>query len=298
MRGVMAALAAAACAGWLAAAGGSAIDGRRTTMAMGTAGTAGAGEAARPVRVALVTDTHIADGDSEEQSRFRGHLLRVITEVNAAGVDAVLVAGDLTQGGAPAEIARFRRMARGFRAPVIWVAGNHDAGNKRAGDDPGPTAERIAAYEAAAGPSFAARTVRGMRVVAANASLMGSELPREAEQWAFLERELGKRARRPVLLLLHNPPFVKRADEPGDYWNLEPAPRARLLALAHTGGVRAILSGHLHYPVVAEREGVAFITAMPVSFGLPAGKQPEGWMALEVSPDGAVRVEPRLLTGP
>jgi 3',5'-cyclic AMP phosphodiesterase CpdA len=251
-----------------------------------------------PVQLALVSDTHTTRGTQQDEPLYKGRLDRVMTAVNAAGVDAVLIAGDLTQSGKPEEMADFQAQVRGFRAPVWVVAGNHDVGGKRIpGKEGGVTAARVTAFEQVFGPSFFARQCRGVRVVGVNASLFGSALPREAEQWAFLDRELAMPAAIPTLLFMHYPPFVEQPDEPGGgYWNIEPGPRTRLLALMARGGVRALLSGHLHRPLQRRRDRVLYVTTPPVSFGLPRGKQAQGWTLITITGAGELQAEFREIT--
>ena len=69
-------------------------------------------------------------------------------------------------------------------------------------------------------------------------------------------------------------------------WNVEPAPRARLFGLLKQGGVKIVLNGHLHRPLVNNLDGIRFIGTQPTSFGLPAGKQPEGWTLITISKTG------------
>lgn len=253
-----------------------------------------------PVRIALVTDTHTTRGTLEDQPLYKGHLAQVIAAVNAAHVDFVLVAGDLTQGGKPEEMSDFAAQIKGFQATTLVVAGNHDVGGKHIpGQEGGMTAERAARYEQSFGPSFWTRTLDGVRVIGLNASLFGSGLPREAAQWQFLEAALSPAQHQPTLLLMHYPLYLDKPDEPGGaYWNVEPAPRARLLALIKKNGhVLTVLTGHLHRPLVNKTpEGVLLYTSPPVSFGLPRGKQPEGWTLVTVMPKtGVVHTEFRAI---
>jgi 3',5'-cyclic AMP phosphodiesterase CpdA len=245
----------------------------------------------RPMRIALVADTHTNRGAQGDQPRYRERFERAIAEINAAEVDLVLIAGDLTENGAPEQMEDFRAQIQGFRAPVRCIPGNHDVGDKHLpGKEGGVTAARVAQYEKALGPSFFVEVCGGARVLGLNASLFGSGLPREADQWAFLEHECAQPDTMPTLVLLHYPPFLKTPDEPGDpYWNLEPEPRARLLSLLQQGGVRAVLSGHLHRPINLRHDGILYVTTPPVSFGLPPGRQPEGWTLVTVKPDGTVQ---------
>jgi hypothetical protein len=98
------------------------------------------------------------------------------------------------------------------------------------------------------------------------------------------------------LLLEHYPPFIVSAEEPRQStWNVQPELRKRLLALVEKGGVRAVLSGHLHYPITNRLDGVLLLGNATTAFGLPRGLQPEGWMLLTVPREGEIRFEFREL---
>ena len=265
-------------------------------LSLGVSAAGRADTAPATVRIALLTDTHTTRGTAEDQPLYKGHLEEVIAAVNAAHVDFALVAGDLTQGGKPDEMSDFQTQIKGLDVPVLVIPGNHDVGGKHIpGKEGGTTAERIARYEQSFGPSFWTKTLDGVRVIGLNASLFGSGLPQEETQWQFLETALQSPQSPPTLLVMHYPLYLAQADEPGGiYWNVEPAPRARLLALIKKNGhVLAVLTGHLHRPLVNKTpEGVLLYTSPPVSFGLPRGKQPEGWTLVTVAPaTGMVQTE-------
>ncbi|MDR3707549.1 MAG: metallophosphoesterase [Capsulimonadaceae bacterium] len=249
------------------------------------------------VRVALVTDTHVMTGSEGDATIFRERFSRAIDAVNAANVDLVLLAGDMSDSGAADQFASFKAMAAEFSAPAYWVPGNHDVGGKHGPGKTDTVADRfVEAYEAIMGPSYWVVRAAALRVIGINSSLLGSGLPIEQAQWSFLEKQLCEPVPAPTLLLMHYPPYLFDADEPGDdYWNLEPAPRARLLALLQRGGICAVLSGHIHRPLNNVWNGIPLITSLPVSFGLPIGKQPEGWTLLSVTSDGAVHSQVQLL---
>lgn len=241
-----------------------------------------------PLKIALVSDPHITRGTNEDQPEYKGRFDHVIASVNGAHVGLVLIAGDLTEGGRPDDIKDFQAQIKGFQAPVWVVPGNHDVGDKiLPGKKGGVTEAKVAAYEAAYGPSYWSRTFDGIRVIGINSSILGSGLSVEAEQWKFLESELDKSHTTPTFLIMHYPLFQHSPDEPGGgYWNIEPAPRARLLNLImQSKSVRAVLTGHLHHAMSAVMNSVYFYTTPPVSFGIPRGKQPEGWTLITVSPD-------------
>ncbi len=246
------------------------------------------------VRVALLSDTHSTRGTEEDQALYKGRYERVIEVVNAARVDVVLIAGDLTQSSRPEQFADFKAQMHGFQAPVFVVPGNHDVGSKIVVAPDGTrqgtvTATRIAQYEAQMGPGTFAYKRPGLRIIGFNSLLLGSGLPGEAAQWQFLEDELARPSKTPTLLLSHFPLFLQTPDEASDaYWNVEPQPRQRLLQLIARGGVKAVLSGHLHRPLQNTYQGVLHLTTPPVSFGLPRGVQAQGWTLLTVSPQGEI----------
>ena len=246
-----------------------------------------------PKRIALVSDTHTNPGTNVDRARYQGYLEQVIAEVNDAKVDVVLMAGDLTEDGSPEELASFREQIKRFRAPVLFVPGNHDVGNKLIPGKGGTvTAKRVANYEMKMGPSFFVRQLAGVRVIGINSPIFGSGFPQEQAMWKLLEKELAKPSPQPTVVFSHYPAFVKTPGEGGgDYWNIEPEPRRRLLALLQQGGVRAMLTGHLHRELINRHEGILYATTPPVSFGLPAGKQAEGWTLVTLPAQGEAQAE-------
>ncbi len=241
--------------------------------------------AGRPVRVALLSDLHVSRGTNVEAGLYARRLARATEAVNAGSVDLVLIAGDLTEHGTPPEYSDLRRALRRFTPPVFCVPGNHDVGNKRVpGKKGGPAFGRLRTYQIELGRSFYFRECAGVRVVGINSALLGSGWPQEKRMWNLLETELASPTNKPTLLVTHHPPYLKKADEAGgDYFNMEPYPRARLLALARQGGALAVLSGHLHTGLTNRAGGVLLLTTPPVSFGLPKDKQAEGWTLLTVN---------------
>lgn len=281
------------CATSLAAA---ALVSARTSQA--AAPTSAAANASK--RIAVIADTHSTRSVEGDKPTHKPNFEKVIAQVNAAEVELVLMAGDLAESGKAEEYRDFREQSRALRAPQVWVPGNHDVGGKHiVGADGtvkgGITQKRLEQYEAEFDLSFWIKEAAGLRIVGLNASLPGSALTREAEQWEFLEATLAQPAIHPTLLLTHYPPFLKEPNEPGDYWNFDPAPRARLLNLLTTGNVRGVVSGHLHRPIVAQRNGVAWVTAPAVSFGLPRDRQAVGWALLTITPQGEIQTELRTL---
>jgi 3',5'-cyclic AMP phosphodiesterase CpdA len=253
------------------------------------------------VRIALLSDPHCNLKTNGEDAKFKGRFDKAIAAVNAEKVDLVLIAGDLTQDGKAAEMEEFKRQIKKFRAPVHYVPGNHDVGHKfNSGKSQGTvTAERVAFYEKQLGPSFFARRTSGIRVIGINGSILGSGLNREQAFWSLMESELSESRNLPTIVFSHYPLFVGRPDEPGGgYWNIEPEPRRRLLQLFKRAHITTMLNGHLHYTLVQRNDGILFIGTPPVSFGLPRGKQPEGWTLIQLPAQGEATFEFRNIEQP
>ena len=191
----------------------------------------------------------------------------------------------------------FKRKVKGFKAPVLYVPGNHDVG--AVGDGSTKTtinSRRVALFNEVLGANWFAREAAGVRVVGLNSCLFGSGLKEESEQWQFLERELAQPHPEPTFLLEHYPIFVKSVEEPGrSNHNVQPGLRQKLLALVKQSGARAVLSGHLHYPITNRLDHVLFLGNTTTAFGLPRGKQPEGWMLLSVPTQGEITFDFRRL---
>ncbi len=265
------------------------------------AATLGSGAGAEPsewiARIGFLSDMHFNLRTNEPGLSYDRRADQAITAVNEAKVNLVLIAGDLTDGGKPEQMALFKEKAKRFQAPVLFVAGNHDVGMVGRGTTKTSiTAERVKRFGATLGPNWFAREQAGVRVIGVDSCLFESGLPEEAEQWKFLEQALAKPHAQPTFLLQHYPLFLKTVDEPErGTWNVGPEPRKRLLALLKPGGVKTVLTGHLHYPITNRVDGVLFLGNGTTAFALPAGKQSEGWMLLRVPREGEVQFEFRRL---
>jgi 3',5'-cyclic AMP phosphodiesterase CpdA len=237
---------------------------------------------------ALLGNSHLNHATFGEEANYTAHFEKAIKQVNAAGVDFVLIAGDLTQSGKPDEFSLFKTEISKIFVPVWVVPGNHDIGNKFSPHDKGEhmTLTRMKTYEKHIGPSWFSADCAGVHIICINSSLPGSGYEPEQKMWKFIEKELTTSTKVPTILLMHYPLFLNDPVEPGDYWNIEPAPRKRLLDLLKKSNVKMVLSAHLHKQLVNNRDGILFVTTAATSFGIPAGKQPEGWTLITILKNG------------
>ena len=169
-----------------------------------------------------------------------------------AGLDpapgAVLVTGDLANGGTPAGYARFRELLAPLAMPVHVVSGNHDDGDalRAAFGLPGNPGDDVR-YVTEAGP---------LRLVVLDSTLPGRENGALGEdRRAWLAAQLDAEPDTPTILAMHHPPILSGI-RPLDAMGLPEADRldlARLLA-RHPQVLR-IVAGHLHRTVMGGLAG-------------------------------------------
>jgi predicted phosphodiesterase len=207
------------------------------------------------LRIAVLGDTHLEPVGEGVEPRSNRRCRAAIGWIDALKPDLVVHLGDVVHPlpTLPDQAAAFDAAAALFgalRAPLLVTPGNHDIGDKPNPAMPAAAARRdwAAGWTARIGKLWESRCIAGCRLLLASGSRFGSSTPEEAAQWAWLEDELraAQSLAERVFLFTHYPPFIRAPDEPGHYDNLDPAPRARLLALAACHGVEAILSGHAH----------------------------------------------------
>ncbi|MFZ5778615.1 MAG: metallophosphoesterase family protein [Pseudomonadota bacterium] len=243
-------------------------------------------------RIVVISDPHL----SPTHGFFWDNWCRTCEAVNRLAPDAVIVSGDLCINGpdSDAEVAFAARALGRLAPPVHAIPGNHDVGD----EPPGQEAEqiiderRLQRWRSAFGTDRFAFDAGGWRVLGLNAQLLGSGLPQEGEQDAWLDAELAA-ASRPVLLALHKPLFLQSPDETETTAkSLNPEPRARLLRRLGDASVQVVVSGHLHCHRDRMRDGLRHVWAPSTAFLLqepvdPAAKNALGILSVELDDAGA-----------
>ena len=230
----------------------------------------------RPLRLALLSDTHIPADAAET---FRGfapveNLSKVVPQVLAANVDGALVGGDLARlEGLPADYARLRDLMAPVTAklPVGLVLGNHDH-----------RANFLAAFEATPsalkGKVAATREAGGLRFILLDSLLAPNVTPGQlgSAQRQWLAAELAASASPTVLLVHHT---LGEADG-----ELVDAERLFDVVRPHRH-VKAMMYGHSHRYEVRERDGIQLINLPAVAYNF-ADTEPVGWVESVWTPDG------------
>ena len=173
-----------------------------------------------------LSDPHIGapDGDPE------GDLARVVARVRELHLApaVVLVSGDLTEHGDPAEYARVRTLLEPLRAPVLALPGNHDDS----------ATLRDAFPETAHDGPVRVLTLDSRRPGRDDGAL-------GAEQLARLDADLAAGDGAPALVALHHPPIATGMPFLDDI-GLDAGDRDALRDVAARHGVRRIVAGHVH----------------------------------------------------
>jgi 3',5'-cyclic AMP phosphodiesterase CpdA len=167
--------------------------------------------------------------------------------------DALLVSGDLTDNGAPAEYARLRELLAPLDLEPHVLPGNHDlrAPLREAFGLPGEGDEPVS-HVVDLGP---------LRLVCLDSTIPGAEggaLDGGRIEW--LDAALDAEAEKPTVIAMHHPPL--RTEIPTfERIGLAPESRAALAAVLdrHPQVVR-IVAGHVHRTIVGELAGRAVLT--------------------------------------
>ncbi len=193
--------------------------------------------------IAQLSDVHIGRRRGGTGERFA----QTIDEINAMSrqPDLVLVTGDLTETGEPAEWAEFNRSIDALRAPWEAIRGNHDRG-----------IEPLAGHRGTdAGP---------LHLVLVDSS--SDEFTVDDADW--LDGHLRGHAERPTVIAIHHPPF-----ESGIWWmdcvGLRGADRFEEVVRRHHQ-VRHVMSGHVHRPISTNWAG-CMLTVCPSTAASVAG---------------------------
>ncbi|WP_293028203.1 metallophosphoesterase [Natronococcus sp.] len=252
--------------------------------------------AAEPTRIGVLSDVHLATdatGTWKVFHRTERHLGAAVEAVNDRDLDGVVVAGDLTRNGVPAEFDLFDDLAD-FEPPAVAVPGNHDF--------PTTFDER----ESLPIPAFEDRYTPGglpFRVRFGDLAVFGLDShaatpgsPAEtwngrvsAEQLMWLDEALTETdADRSIVVVHHNLPAtgdlyeryraeLPVAGEVPGFSNPEP-----LVELLVGHDVALVVTGHLHFPAIERSDGVTELTVPAVS------SFPHALLVLEVDDQGTV----------
>jgi len=226
-----------------------------------------------------------------------------IEAANRLKPDALIVCGDMVND---CDSDEQRDLALGMAdaldpaIELLWVTGNHDVA-QNAYD---PTEDALRRYRATFGDDRYARSIEGVRLIVLNSTAIHSDaLPDErASNLAFLETELAaaRASDEYPVVCSHHPWFLRTPDEvarnPATGMAIPPEPRRMLLDIAEAGGLRTLLTGHMHQHMTRQTGALEQITTS--SIGLPLGASPSGYQLVRVYADRVEHEAHDLPSGP
>ena len=210
---------------------------------------------------AVIADTHVNQGERETLAPFVANTLHnprmrhVVRDLNLRDdIAFVLHLGDIINPfpSIPNLYQRafdcYRALVSELKHPLHVLPGNHDMGDKANDWAPAPLVceEHVETYRNYFGDDHYAFEVAGCHFLCLNAQVIGSGLPSEARQKAWLETWLAGHRGARIVLNLHYPPFVNHEDEGESYDNVSQPGRAWLLSLIDDHQVEAVFTGHVH----------------------------------------------------
>lgn len=204
--------------------------------------------------IAHVSDFHVF-AQAKETALVRDDAAAAAREVVAdlaafqPALDAVVLTGDLTDGGSAADYALLRGILAPLNCPVFVIPGNHDrrATLKAAFGDCLPFGDDgFLHYEARLGP---------LRILALDTLVEGrgeGRLCPARREWAAAR--LAERHDGPTIVALHHPPFPTGIAALDAATLVEGADALGRMVREAPGEIR-ILCGHIHRPVQAVWNG-------------------------------------------
>jgi predicted phosphodiesterase len=145
-------------------------------------------------------------------------------------------------------VAQFKDMTRALPVPLHVVPGNHDVGDKRVEWMPADQVcdRYLEIYRESFGKDYFSVDEGDIRCILINSLLINSGLEGEAQQKAWLEKEISEAGSKRVFLFMHYPPFIYQQTERSSYDNLDEPGRSWLISQMQRPEVEATFAGHVH----------------------------------------------------
>jgi 3',5'-cyclic AMP phosphodiesterase CpdA len=217
----------------------------------------------RPFLLAQVTDLHI-----KAQGQLSYRVVDTVAMLRACvrhilslkqQPDAVVITGDLTDGGLPEEYALLRELLAPLAMPLYLMPGNHDQRETLRAAFPEHAYLRQS-------PEFVQYAIDAhpLRIVALDTLIPGESGGELCEQRiGWLDGMLARAPDMPTVVLMHHPPF-KTLIGHMDRFGLR-SQQALAAVISRHPQVQAILCGHVHRPIETRFAGTIASTAPSVA---------------------------------
>jgi 3',5'-cyclic AMP phosphodiesterase CpdA len=194
--------------------------------------------------------------------------------------DAVVITGDLTDFGRPAEYEHLARLLAPLPMPVYLLPGNHD--------DRDQLRRSFPAHGYLGSEGFVQYTVgvAGMRLIALDTCVpLHSHGTLCGDRLAWLAALLAMHHEEPVIVAMHHPPFstlIGHMDQIG----LEEGAAALEALIARHGNVERVICGHLHRAIDVRFGGSIASTAPSTAHQVCLDLAPDAPSAWTLEPPG------------
>ena len=217
---------------------------------------------------AIIADTHMRPELGDESSPWEVNLYAngrarwVIDRINRSNPEFVIHMGDIVHPFPhlstydTASDAALRAHAK-LNAPVYYLPGNHDVGDKKNPMMPADAVDDfgLRAYAGWFGPLYQSFDHQGLHFILINAQVFNSGLDHEAEQAKWLAADLAANQGKRTHLLTHYPPYVLDPGEPANYDNIDEPARSWLLGLLEKYRIEVMFAGHVHH-FIYQKQGI------------------------------------------
>ncbi len=197
--------------------------------------------------------------------------------------DLVVVSGDLTDFGRPAEYAHLKKMLDALHMPYVLLPGNHDErGMLREvyADHPYLGGADVEGYMQYAVEEFPVRVLALDTVVPLQSH--GSLCERRL---AWLAARLDEQPERPTVIVMHHPPFETGIAHMDAIGLLQGAQELAAIVSRHAN-VERILCGHLHRTIFRRFAGTIASTCPSPAHQVALDLRPDGPSAFVMEPPG------------
>ncbi len=229
-------------------------------------------------RFAIVADTHMNPREGETSSPWltnqhaNDRARAAVHEINKLCPAFTIHLGDIVHP-IPAQASYEEAATRAvetfsaLKAPVHYVPGNHDVGDKPLDWMPAEVVNDafIDIYKRHFGADYYSFDANGCRFVVLNAQILNSGMRREEEQWDWLESTMVEANGMRIFIFTHYPLYITSPDEIEHYDNLGRKPRQRLLEMMVRYKVEACFAGHVHNFFYDRHQGIDMYVLPAVS---------------------------------
>lgn len=217
----------------------------------------------KPFFFIQMADPQLGFNKELDMSRDIPYLERAIKIINRLKPDFITVAGDMVNeqlNDKSAEIFLQYMSKIDKKIKVHYIAGNHDI-NKL-------LPKYFEYYERHFGKDRFSFRHKNCAFIGVNSTIIQEgESELEAEQYAWLEKELKKAKKcRMRMVFSHIPLVYKSMDEEKDYSNYPMNMRKKYMALFKKYDVSALMCGHLHKNAYVASDGIEIITTNALGF--------------------------------